>query len=445
MARFRILVLLTLLMALRPLCAATATDLLQAGPLVGYAEMREVALWVQTAEAAEVQFHYWPKDDPADRGSTPVTKTRQEDFYTAILTAGPLKPGTQYEYALVINGQPVPLDYATAFRTVPDYRDRFPPPDFTVALGGGNYVNDQLYDPPNRIPGEGHNIFLAILAKQPDLMVWLGNNITLREADWGSRSGMFARYSHNRTQPELQPLMSGVNHVAAWSGRDYGPPQADRHHLGREHAQEAFRKFWPNPPHEQTDFIGNACSFRWADAEFFILDDRSFRDLSSPSDKQKVILGQAQTKWLIESLKKSQAAFKIVVMGSPLFNPAESPEHYNAAPEERDRLLEQITWAEIDGLFVVSGGKDFGELTKTVRSAAPDVYELTLGPLTARPARDTGELNYFRVPGTTTFDRHFATLKFHGTEDDRQLTVTVFDVDGNQLWTRTFAQASMRL
>jgi len=37
-------------------------DLLQSGPMLGYSEMKEVLLWVQTKEKAKVQFAYWPKD-----------------------------------------------------------------------------------------------------------------------------------------------------------------------------------------------------------------------------------------------------------------------------------------------------------------------------------------------------------------------------------------------
>ena len=187
------------------------------------------------------------------------------------------------------------------------------------------------------------------MAKYPAFMIWLGNNIYLREADWGSRSGMLARYRHNRAQPELQPLMASVPSVATWSSHDFGPPGADRYFLGQNHAREAFRTYWPNPEYGLDEDLGLACSVRWGDAEFFILDDRSFRDLTSLSAERKQILGEAQAKWLLESLKKSTATFKVIVMGSPFLNPVETPEHYSAAKTERDKLLEKITWAEVGG------------------------------------------------------------------------------------------------
>ncbi|MBC2596190.1 alkaline phosphatase D family protein [Ruficoccus amylovorans] len=416
---------------------------LQSGPLVGYVDMREAALWAQTDSATLVQFAYWPEGQPDQRATTPSALTRQEDDYAVTLIAGGLQPGTKYLYELLLDGKKAALDYDTSFSTPPDYRDRTPPPDFTVALGGGNYVNDKPFDPPNRIPGDSYHIMLAIMAKNPAFMLWLGNNITLREADWGSKSGMLARYHHNRALPELQPLVASVPSVATWSTHDFGPEGADRYFLGRNHAREAFRTYWPNPQYGLDEDLGLACSVRWGDAEFFVLDDRSFRDLTPLTAERRQILGEAQARWLLQSLRKSTATFKVIVMGSPFLNPAEHPDHYTAATQERDKLLQQITWAEISGLFFVSGGKDFGELTKVVRASAPDVYEVTVGPMTGRPSEDTGELNYFRVPNTTVFERQFATLRFHGPEDARQLTTTLYNADGIEQWSRTFNRSDM--
>gem|GEM_PF-6823568 len=36
-------------------------NLLQSGPMVGYSEMKEVLLWVQTKSSAKVKFAYWEK------------------------------------------------------------------------------------------------------------------------------------------------------------------------------------------------------------------------------------------------------------------------------------------------------------------------------------------------------------------------------------------------
>jgi alkaline phosphatase D len=37
---------------------------IQSGPMVGYSEMKEVMLWVQTQKPSKVKFVYWDKENP---------------------------------------------------------------------------------------------------------------------------------------------------------------------------------------------------------------------------------------------------------------------------------------------------------------------------------------------------------------------------------------------
>lgn len=411
--------------------------------MVGYVQMREAAIWLQTEKPSRVQIAYRPEGTTGDWQETTAIPALAETGNTARIILPGLKPGTSYDYRVIIDGQRLSFDYATRFTTPPYYRERTPPPDFTVALGSGNYVNDPEYDPLNRIPGGDHSVFLAILAKHPDFMIWLGNNIHLREPDWTSLSGAMARYAHNRSLPELQPLLAGTSHVATWSTHDFGPGNGDRFSPSSAHARKAFDLHWANPPLEVPGLDGITSTFRWADAEFFILDDRTHRDLTSRIPAHRKALGDAQLDWLVESLRRSDATFKIVAMGAAVLNPDSSPGNYRLAEGERERLLERLRSAGISGLFFISGGKPHGELTKMVRSNAPDVHELTLGPLTARPASEVREINFFRVPGTTTLQRHFAMLQVHGPENERQLRVTVYDVNGTELWSDNFHASHM--
>ena len=39
-------------------------NILSSGPMVGYSEKMEVALWVQTTKEAEVNFLYWDINNP---------------------------------------------------------------------------------------------------------------------------------------------------------------------------------------------------------------------------------------------------------------------------------------------------------------------------------------------------------------------------------------------
>lgn len=422
--------------------AALHAAKIAAGPMVGAPEMRAMPLWVQLDGPAEVAFAYWPTGQRDQRVTTAQAQAEKSNAYVVELAAGPLDPGTEYQYEVLIDGQPAKVNANTRFKTAPFYLERTPPPDFTVAVGSGHWVNDVAYDPLNRTPGEGYDIFLTIQAKVPDFMIWVGNNVFLRQPDWGSRAGMLARYSKNRAQPELQPLLAGTPQVAVVSQSDFGPANSGRHFRNREDAQAAFELFWANPP-AASSADSLATSVRFADAEFFLLDDRSHRELEFDVDRNKKILGDAQLEWLRHSLRESDATFKIIVTGSSALSPSDSPRNHKAAQEERDAMLEFFRKDRIEGLLIITGGKDYGELTKMVRANAPDLYELSLGPLTARPAESTQELNFYRVPSTGVYQRHFALLKFQGPEDNRQITLSVFNQTGDQLWTQTLSAKEM--
>ncbi len=45
-------------------------------------------------------------------------------------------------------------------------------------------------------------------------MIWLGDNIYYREADWPNERAMRRRWEHARALPEMQPLLVTVHNYA---------------------------------------------------------------------------------------------------------------------------------------------------------------------------------------------------------------------------------------
>lgn len=416
-----------------------------AGPMLAYADMREAAIWVQ-GHGGEVTVTYWPADNP-DRRQTVSAPLDAQRTGNATLRLGPLVPATKYVYELSQPGETLSFNRELSFTTAPDYRTRFPAPNFTIAIGGANYVNQRTFDPLNRIPGGGYEIYDAIAEANPQMMFWLGNTCHLREADWATRSGIFARYDYARSASKLQRLLSATAHIGVWGAHDYGPPEADRRHAMAPYSREAFVHYWP------TTFRGVPGSdalerslitrTRYSDVEFFILDDRTFRDLSPRLDVQRVIYGEEQIDWLLDELERSQATFKVVMSGSAILCPATGPGNATQAPDERSRLLDQLGLRNIDGLLFITGGKDFGEMTKLVRPNGYDLWELSIGPLTARPADTNTEINYFRVPSSGYLKRQFGLVRFSGPEQNRVIDISLHDSRGNEVWDTTIALSKL--
>jgi alkaline phosphatase D len=432
--RFSYLILLILLAA----GLSGQSNLLQSGPMLGYCEQREVLIWVQTTAPASVQIAY--TDSLGNRFVTAEHQTQKATAYTAKLIADQVQPGKTYDYQVLLNGIPVDLDYPTTFTTQPTWRWRYDPPPFSVALGSCTYINEPIYDRPGPGYGSEYEIFTSIDAYNPDLMIWLGDNMYLREPDWYTRTGYYHRFTHTRSTAEMQPLLARTHHYATWDDHDYGPNNSDRTWMHKDLAKETFDLFWGN----LTSGIpgtgeGITTTFRYMDIDFFLLDNRSFR---TPNDQQradnKTLLGEEQLEWLIESLIFSDAPWKMVCIGGQVLNNAGRGETYLVlAPEEQKYLLRRITEENITGVVFVDGDRHHSEFSEMELPNGNMVYDITVSSLTAGTGSSRDEQNDFRVEGTLTVQHNFGLLNFSGPRRERQLSLDLFDKDGNRLWGRT--------
>ena len=411
------------------------------GPMIAHLDMREAKIWIQADAPSLVRIAYADADDPGALHWTTPVETDSSNAHTASVTLDKVEPGLSYSYRVELNGEIVTSP--ARFTSPTNYHGRTPPPDFKVAVGGAHYVIEEGFEPPYQVIGGGYDIFSAISETQPELMIWAGNTAHLRKSDWSTQSGYLKRYIKARSVAQLQPLLQSIPHYATWGEQDYGAPNGGMNSAYRKVAESSFEAYWPRPV-VVSQLEGVATQFRYADVDFFVLDVRSYRNDTPISSSSPQILGKDQIEWLRQALIQSEATFKIIIGGSPILNPANSRSNLSYAEREHNELLQMLRDARIAGLFFISGGKSYGELTRLVHANSYNLYDLTLGPLTANPGNNEEELNFFRQPGTSTFERHFALIEFGGSEEERKLTIRVMSVEGNELWSRSISANSLQ-
>ncbi|MCX7606895.1 MAG: alkaline phosphatase family protein, partial [Bacteroidia bacterium] len=295
--------------------------------------------------------------------------------------------------------------------------------------------------------GGEYNIFASIVTQKPDFMLWLGDNVYLREADWNSRSGILYRYSHTKSLPALQPLWAACPHYAIWDDHDFGPNDADRGFWGRHLTREAFTLFWANPSYGvPTAPEGITTFFEWSDADFFLLDNRTYRAPNKRNTGERTMLGPQQLEWLIDALKSSKATFKFVACGSQILNPSPGYENFINYEEERKTLLRRIEEENIHGVIFLTGDRHFSEISHISLGNGQKIYDITSSPLTAGPfkAAPEREKNPFRMEGTLTAQRNFLLLSVKGPEKERILLVSAYDSQGSKLWEKTIEARELR-
>lgn len=425
--------------------SAQKKALLSSGPMVGYAEMREVMLWAQTTAPADVFVQYWEQGKPKEKFKTAVLKTRAEDAYTAHLLADKVQPGKTYEYELVVGGKVEKRDYPLTFKTPPLWLYRTDPPQFSFAFGSCHYSNDSLYDRPGKPYGNDPVIFKSIAAKRPDIMIWGGDNVYLREADWNTRTGINHRYTHSRAMPEIQQLLATSSNYVIWDDHDFGPNDADRGFWNKEQTLEAFKAFWANPSYGIHDFKGCATTFEWGDVQFFLLDNRYFRSPNNLDIGERTILGREQKRWLLDALVSSKSTFKIIVMGGQFLNNVAKFETYATYPDEQLELLKAISDEKINGVVFFSGDRHHTEMSRLERTGTYALNEFTISPLTSGVSTVAEkEENFTRVPGTLVMEHNFAVVSFSGPSKEREMKVTVFNKNGGEIWNKVLKASELR-
>ncbi|MEK7433136.1 MAG: alkaline phosphatase D family protein [Cyanobacteriota bacterium] len=422
------------------------TQIIQSGPMLGYSEMREVMLWVQTKKSAKVKIVYWDKDNIKDKYSTKEIKTFEKSAFIVKLIANNVSPGKKYDYEVYVDGKKVDRGYKLQFQTPELWQWRKDPTNFTVAFGSCNYVNEAEFDRPGKPYGGNMEIFTSIYQKHPDIMLWGGDNVYLREADWYSKTGMLKRYTHTRSAPEIQPLLATAHNYAIWDDHDFGPNDANVSFRDKDKALNVFKLFWGNPTYGLKEAPSTFTKFEWGDAEFFLLDNRMFRTPDKKISGEKTTLGKEQLNWLVESLLSSKATFKMIVMGGQFINSfdGEFIETYERYKEEKKYILDTLEQQKIKGVVFLTGDRHQSELSVLKRNNDYPLYDLTVSPFTAMPYDSSKEQNKLRVDGTVFVDRNFSILSFRGTKKDRELFITIFDKDGKEVWNRTIKASELK-
>lgn len=416
--------------------------MLQSGPMVGYSDYREVLIWVQTKEPAEVKIGYYA-DGEKERFTKSVLTTDAGD-HIAKLFPQEVNYGLKYTYKLYINDQYVPRSYPLEFTTQALWRWRGDAPDFSFAIGSCSYISQEKDDRPGRPYGAGYEIFNTILDKDPDFMLWLGDNIYLRDPDFLTETGIRYRNRHSRAVAELQPLLGSVHHYAIWDDHDYGPNDSDRSYVNKHHAEKAFNDYWGNLNTNATGQGGITSHFAWNDVEFFMMDDRYFRAPNRSLKTNKDYLGEEQIRWLIDALTASSATFKIVCIGGQVISDAAVYENYATYPEERKRLLESIHQEKIEGVIFMSGDRHHTEISKMERPDAYPLIDITCSPLTSGTHKPKDENNSNQIKDKTYYDRNFGIVQVKGSYKNRELKLSIFNTAGDKAWDYTIRATDLK-
>lgn len=414
----------------------TSLSQLANGPMLGFSTYREQAVWIQTTKDAEVQVAFRPYLSGQKWSKTAVFQTTSQNARVCEEILKDLQPGTTYEYLIFVNHKKIAPKGEQLFTTRPIWAYLKPAPDFSFTIGSCNYINEVSTDRSGAPYGGDYTILQAIASKQPQFMLWLGDNVYYRESDWTSRSGMIHRYTHSRNIPEASTLLANVPQFAIWDDHDFGPNNSDRSFIHKTISKEVFDLFWANPPQSNLTLNGIANQFEWSDCQFFLLDNRYNRAPNDRKDGVRTILGTEQLEWFKDALLTSSATFKFVAIGGQFLNSAPVFENYsaNGFEKERQQIIEFIYTHQIKNVIFLTGDRHHSELTMLKQETQPIIYDLTVSPLTSGVHDASSESNTLRIAGSHVAERNFGKISITGSKEARKLQIELFNAEGTPLF-----------
>ena len=345
------------------------------GPMLGSITSSSAKVWVRTAGAASFSVKV------GDLKSKEVKTSEASDF-TGTATIEGLKPFTEYSYSLIVDGKELKKDYFK-FKTAPKAGQAA---KLSITFGSG-----ARYQPTN----EG--IWRKMTEFTPMAYLGLGDNVYIDQAQ--EQNVQRLHYYRRMLRQEYREIIASSGIYAIWDDHDmYNNDSEGGYGLDtKPYKMPNFRVFeqnWNNPfTGLQPETPGTFFNFRLGDVEVIMTDGRFYRygPKSSKKDKDKkphTMLGETQKKWLLETLKKSTAKFKVLASGTMWHADADKGGYDSwAGPKspfqkERDEIFDFINKEKINGVVLISGDRHRTDIWKTERKSAYPLYEFLSAKMT---------------------------------------------------------------
>ncbi len=452
----RFLIGLFVFAALYPSAKAQNGNALIAGPMLGYVEHREVLIWMEVApEVKKVQIQYKEQGLSNKVFKENYSGKLGKNFNPIKIAIGGLKMNTAYNYEIYLDDKKVELPFACSFKTKDLWEWRKPAPDFSFLFGSCIYINDSLYDRPGKPYGSSPKILETMATVPTEFMIWDGDNLYYREADYSSDWGMKYRYSHDFRIPEMQKLKATRANFAIWDDHDYGPDNSNASWEMKESALDNFKNYWGNKTFGEADNPGIYTKFKWSDAEFFLMDDRYYRSPNEMADSlngklntEKHFYGTKQLTWLKNSLLASNSVFKFIVTGGQMLNPMADKECFHSYPAEFNELLDFIKDNKISGVVFLSGDRHYSELISYPVNDFYTLYDFTCSSLTSgihNISKKAEFNNPNRVPGSLLMENNFSKIGISGKRGERVLTFETYSSTGENKWRYELKESDLKL
>ncbi len=250
-----------------------------------------------------------------------------------------------------------------------------------------------------------------VLAQDPDVWIWGGDNIY---ADTEDMQLMKAMYNKQKEEPNYRKLAAKVPIIGTWDDHDYGLNDGGEEFAMKAQSQQLFLDFFDVPrtdARRQRNGVYASHNFETpaGDIKVLVLDTRYFRSSLEKDDNPKrrykinrdkdaTILGPEQWQWLEKELASSKAKFNLIVTSIQFLSWEHGFESWGNFPQEVEKLKQIISESGAEGVMILSGDRHISEFSKTnLPNLSYPLLDFTSSGLTHSYSDYTFEPNNYRV------------------------------------------------
>jgi alkaline phosphatase D len=255
-------------------------------------------------------------------------------------------------------------------------------------------------------------IWEAVLATNPDLFIFLGDNIY---GDTRDMAMLRAKYAQLAAKPGFQRLRATTPILAIWDDHDYGENDAGSEYPQKEESRRIFLEFWNEPGdslrwsrdgiytshlfgsgEQAVQIILPDLRFNRTPISKIELDDSQYKawaqqrqargdavpgPYSRTPDPAATMLGERQWKWLEEQF---DVPASVRIFASSLQVLADFPgwEAWINYAQDHQRLIDLIRRKRVTGLVFISGDTHYAELSRLDVNVPYPLWDLTSSGLT---------------------------------------------------------------
>lgn len=248
----------------------------------------------------------------------------------------------------------------------------------------------------------------TILALNPDIFLFLGDNVYLDTTDERVMRKKYAKLAQNPGFAKL--IAAHIPIVSTWDDHDYGLDDAGSEFLHKEISKKVFLDFFNEPldsNRRKRAGIYNSQIFGEIGkrVQVIALDLRSFRSPLIKSvqgqyvqnmDASASLLGEEQWLWLREELKKP-AEVRVIMSSIQVITRDNGWENWMNFSLERRKLFNTIRDTRANGVVFVSGDRHFAELSNMNGGIGYPIFDLTTGSFNKAPKEFKAEKNMYRL------------------------------------------------